>query len=126
MYQIAQQVQLTLFPLTYLDLVIANEGRRRVELLPPYFFLDRELLLIDLKLGTHLSNLKTFKRVKQLLKYDVTFFTHMIYQHFLQETSLSIDFVRLQTLVLFFLCFPTFCKFKCLFYNNTFVLIFIL
>ena len=44
-----------LFNTTYFDLLIAEgeEGMVGVKLPPPYFFLDRELLLIDLKLDTH-------------------------------------------------------------------------
>ena len=48
----------------------------------------------------------------------------IICQYFLQETYLLLVFVRLKTLVLFFLCFLAFCEFQCLFYKNTFVLTF--
>ena len=51
MYQRAQHVQSTLFPPMYFDLVIADVGWGETSL--PYLFVDRELLLIDLKLGTH-------------------------------------------------------------------------
>ena len=46
----------------------------------------------------------------------------IIYQHFLQETQLLLVFVRLKTLVLFFLCFSPFCEFQCPFHKNTFAL----
>ena len=52
MYQMAQSGQLTVFPPTYFDLVIAGGGGG-VEITPLHFFLDREMLLIDLKLSTH-------------------------------------------------------------------------
>ena len=50
-YQTAQQVQFTTFPPRYFDLVISGDGW---ELNYPHhtFFLERELLFIDLKLGT--------------------------------------------------------------------------
>ena len=43
----------------------------------------------------------------------------IIYKYFLQETQLLLVSVRLQTLVLFFLCFSGFCEFQCPFYKNT-------
>ena len=50
-------------------------------------FLDRQLLLIDLKLDTHTEYLKKSQRKKNLFEHQVTFFTDfIIYQHFLQET----------------------------------------
>ena len=57
MYQKAQQVQLTLFPPMYLDIVIADGGWEKrgnkitlMKLPSSYFF---GLLFINLKLGTH-------------------------------------------------------------------------
>ena len=65
-----------------------------MKLHPSYFFLDRNLLLIDLILDTH-SNFKNLQKKKKSTKV-------IIYQHFLQETYLLLAFVRLRTLVLFF------------------------
>ena len=48
----ASEVQLTQFPSTHFDLVIIYGGVG-MKLFPSYFFLDRELLFIDLKRGTH-------------------------------------------------------------------------
>ena len=48
----------------------------------------------------------------------MTFFTEVIIQYFLQVTELLLVFVRLQTLVLFFLCFLAFCEFQCHFYDT--------
>ena len=57
----------------------------------------------------------------------MTFFTEaIIYQHFQQVTYLPIDFVKLQTLVVFFLCFSAFSEFQCHFHKNTFFLTFIM
>ena len=58
-----------------------------------YFFLDTELLLIDLELGTHTKKLKKIlksnkkKGKKKEVIYDVTVtLTYLIiYQHFLEE-----------------------------------------
>ena len=64
MYQKVQYVQLTLFPPVHFDLVITcKEGvgggggvwKGGVKLFPSYSFLDRELLFIDVKLGTYIS-----------------------------------------------------------------------
>ena len=55
----------------------------------------------------------------------MTFFTEgIIYQHFQQATYLLLVIVRLQTLVIFFLCLLAFSKFQCPFYQSTFVLTF--
>ena len=57
----------------------------------------------------------------------MTLFTEVIiYQHFQQVSWLLLAFVRLQTLVQFFLCFSAFCQFPCHFYENSFVLTFIM
>ena len=57
----------------------------------------------------------------------MAFFTDaIICQHFLQETQVLHIFVRLKTLVLFFICFLAFYEFQCLLYKNTFVLTFIM
>ena len=57
----------------------------------------------------------------------MAFFTDaIICQHFLQETQVLHIFVRLKTLVLFFICFLAFCEFQCLLYKNTFFLTFIM
>ena len=50
----------------------------------------------------------------------------IICQHFLQETYLLLVFVRLKTLVLFFLCFSPFCEFQCPFHKNTFALTYLM
>ena len=67
--------------------MIGGKGAGVVKLPPTYFFLDRQLLLIDLKLDTHTEYLKKSQRKKNLFEHQVTFFTDfIIYQHFLQET----------------------------------------
>ena len=63
------------------------------------------------------------KKAKNVFVYYATCFTDNIrYQRLLQETWLLLAFVRLKTLVLFFLWFPAFCELQCLFYKNNFVL----
>ena len=59
---------------------------------------------------------------------NLTLFTEIvIYQCFLQETSLLLNFVRLQSLVLlFFSFFSVFCKFQSPLYKDTLVLTFII
>ena len=58
---------------------------------------------------------------------DVIFFTEaIIYQHVQQVTYHLLVFVRLQTLVVYFLCFLAFCEFQCHFYIKTFVLTFVM
>ena len=71
-----------------------------MKLHPSYFFLDRNLLFIDLILDTH-SNFKNLQKKKKSKKV-------IIYQHFLHETYLLLAFVRLRTLVLFFFFFLAF------------------
>ena len=84
-----------------------------MKLLQSYFFLDRELLFIYLKRS---------KEQNIIFEYYVRCFTEVIInQHFLQETSLSCFFLRLQTLVLFFLCFSVFARFN-LFLEEQFLL----
>ena len=51
MYQMALSLQLTLFPPTYFDLVMADGVG--VKLTPSYFFEDSQRRFIDLKLGTY-------------------------------------------------------------------------
>ena len=85
-----------------------------MKLHPSYFFLDRNLLFIDLILDTH-SNFKNLQKKKKSKKV-------IIYQHFLHETYLVLAFVRWRTLVLFFFfsCFSAFCESQCPFYKTTF------
>ena len=52
MSQKAQQVQLTLFPPTYFDMVMAD-GRWERNYPHLYFFPNRKVLFVDMKLGTH-------------------------------------------------------------------------
>ena len=78
-----------------------GKGWRKVKLPQPYFFLDRELSLIVLKLGQILSNLKKFEKVNKFFETEVTFYTNFyIYQHFLRK--LLLVFVRLQTFEFYF------------------------
>ena len=68
-----------------------------------------------------------FKEAMKTFECDMTFITKVIiYQHFQQVTYLLLVFVRVQTLVVFFLCFSAFCKFQFHFYQTTFVLTFIM
>ena len=78
-----------------------GKGWRKVKLPQPYFFLDRELSLIVLKLGQILSNLQNFEKVNKFFETEVTFYTNFyIYQHFLRK--LLLVFVRLQTFEFYF------------------------
>ena len=96
---------------------------RRVELeLPPsHFFLDRELLFIDMKVGTHTKWLKNFQK-KQKKKRN---FSNKTW-HFLLRSSYISIFCRKLNFHFFFLCFSAFYEFQYPFYKNTFVLKFIL
>ena len=84
----------------------------------PYFFWG-ENCYYWLETWHILCNLKTFKEaIKTFWIWCGIFNEVIIYQHFQQVT--------LQTLVVFFICFSTFCEFQCHFYRNTFVLTFII
>ena len=58
-------VQVFLFPLTYFDLRIADWDGGGGEIIPTILFLDKEMLLIDLKLDIHTKLLKNFQKNKK-------------------------------------------------------------
>ena len=92
-----------------------------------YFFCVEDCYLLTWNVAHILSNLKTFKEATKHVECDVIFFTEVIiYQHFQQVTYHLLVFVRLQTLVVYFLCFLAFCEFQCHFYKKTFVLTFVM
>ena len=102
----AQEVQLTLIPPTYIDLV-NDDWEWEWNYPPSRFFLDRELLFIDLKFGTHTRYLKNFHK-----KSDNFYWNHHISGFFAGNLRFTC----------FFFFFPAFCKFQCPFYKNIFYL----
>ena len=114
-YQIAQQVKFTRFPPTYFDLVIADRGWGW-----NYLFLDRELLLIDLKLAHILSNKKSL-----WIRHDIFYWGHHI-PTFSAGNLAFTCFCWIANFIFILLCFSAFCKFQSLFYKNIFVLTFIM
>ena len=85
-----------------------------VKLSKSNFFWIGNYYLLTWNLAHLLSNLKTFKKAIKTFEYDVKCYTEVIiYQHFLQVTWSCLASVGLKALVLFFLCFLSFCKFQC-------------
>ena len=83
--------------------------------------------LLTWNLAHILCNLNALKEAIKFFWIWHEFFTEVIiYQHLQQVTYLLLAFVRLEILVLFFLCFMNFCESQCHFYNNTFILTFIM
>ena len=113
---------LTLFSLTYFDLVIAHVVRKLT--LTHYFF----RLEICYWLETwHTSDLKAFRKAKNILNTTwYLFLTPSYVSIFCRKLKFYLLFVRLHTLALFFLYFSAFYEFQCLFYKNIFVLTFIM
>ena len=65
MYQIAQKIRLILLSSTNFNLIIADDGGGiQMRFLPPFFLLNRKLLLIDLKCDTH-AKLKNFQKSRK-------------------------------------------------------------
>ena len=117
------------FYYSYQQIKSANESLIPYNLIKraPYFFWVEACYILTWNLVHILRNLRMFKEVMKTFECDVTFFTKVIiYQHFQQVTYLLLVFVRLQTLVVVFLCFSAFCKFQFHFYQTTFVLKFVM
>ena len=76
------RVPSTLFPLTNLDLVIADGGLEWRYPHHIFFWIEK----LDLKLGTPTKWLKKFQKItKNFLKYDLIFFTEVIIYRFQGE-----------------------------------------
>ena len=90
----------------------------------PYFFWVENCYLLTWNLAHILCNLKAFTEAIK------TFWMWRHWSHHISAFSAGnlplTVLVRLQTLVVFFVYFSAFCEFQCHFYQNTFVLTFIM
>ena len=108
---------------------VANESLIPYNLVKmgPCLFWVENCYLLTWNLAHILSNLKTFKgAIKTFWIWRDTFYWSHHVSSFLAGNLAFTCFCRLQTLVLFCLCFLAFCEFQCHFYNHTYVLTFII
>ena len=120
LYQKAEWGQLTLFPPTYFDLVIAG-GVCECNYSHHISFLVENCYLMI----WNLADILTFN--KTVLNMTWNFFTEVIIcQYLLEVTLLLLVFVTMETLIKIFLCFSAFWEFQYHFCKNTFVLTFVM